>query len=383
MRGKRWTVWTATVAVLVLCSIPAMANQLDRISLNWTCNDYTFSYAASDLMAGHSYTIQLVTYVGPTGIGFPPITSIPFTATSSTYAGTLSGVFPLSGTVWFGGGYATLTGDGTTYNTELIDINPTSIDCPTTTPPLCIGANSNLISNLGMAGPANFTVLSLGGSRAVVNLNLASVTGNVGMPNWGSVIESAPSSISGDFVVGSSVNTTGVKGAYGTIRVDDVMLSQAVQDANAAAAYFGHLSATPSVQAQFPANGQIAGTLNVTGTAGLNVVNLPAFALNSGNLTLSGPAGAAFVFNIAGNFRLQSGNIKVSGGMGPLDVVFNILSPTATVTTMVPTTGVGILLAPNNTINAMDSSTFTGEIIGGFGKTIVLMSGTKVKNPCE
>jgi hypothetical protein len=49
---------------------------------------------------------------------------------------------------------------------------------------------------------------------------------------------------------------------------------------------------------------------------------------------------------------------------------------------MVPTTAPGILLAPGNTINSMDSSTFTGEVIGGLGKTITLMSGTKMKNPC-
>jgi hypothetical protein len=50
---------------------------------------------------------------------------------------------------------------------------------------------------------------------------------------------------------------------------------------------------------------------------------------------------------------------------------------------MVPTTAVGILLAPNNTINSMDSSTYTGEVIGGYQKTIVLMSGTAVTNPCQ
>ena len=33
------------------------------------------------------------------------------------------------------------------------------------------GAGSTLINNLGSAGPANFTVLSLGSNGAVVNLN--------------------------------------------------------------------------------------------------------------------------------------------------------------------------------------------------------------------
>lgn len=115
------------------------------------------------------------------------------------------------------------------------------------------------------------------------------------------------------------------------------------------------------------------------------MVNLPGFGLNngSGTLTLTGPQGTAFVINVAGDFNLHTGNIAVSGGVGALDVVYNISDPSATVTTMVPTRASGILLAPNNTIDNMDSSSFTGEVIGGFEKTIVLMSGTVVTNPCS
>ena len=100
-------------------------------------------------------------------------------------------------------------------------------------------------------------------------------------------------------------------------------------------------------------------------------------------MTLTGPAGTAFVINDSGNFNLHSGNIKVGGDVGPLDVVYNITNPRASVKTMVPTTAVGVLLAPDNAINAMDSAAFMGEIIGGFEKTIVLMSGTRVTNPCQ
>ena len=251
-------------------------------------------------------------------------------------------------------------------------------------PLLRAATNSTVLNELGSAGPRNFTVLSLGGPGAVVNLNLATVVGNVGMPS-GTLQESKPSSVTGEFIIGSSVNTTGVVGNYGSIdTTQGSLLAQAVQNANAAAAFFAGLAPTPSVQAQFPANGQITGNLTVTGTPGLNVVNLSNFELNngSGSLTLSRPAGTAFIINDSGDFNLHTGNIKVSGGLGPLDVVYNITNPNANVTTMVPTTAVGILLAPNTTISSMDSSTFTGEVIGGFEKTIVLMSGTHVTNPC-
>src|SRR5579872_6021806 len=73
----------------------------------------------------------------------------------------------------------------------------------------------------------------------------------------------------------------------------------------------------------------------------------------------------------SGNFKLRAGNIAVSGGVGPLDVVYNITNRNATVTTMVPITASGILLAPNNSINTMDSSSYTGEVIGAFGKRLI------------
>ncbi len=246
-------------------------------------------------------------------------------------------------------------------------------------------ANSTLINQLGAAGPGNFAVLSLGGVGALVNINMATIVGNVGVPNPGAIKESAPSSVIGDLILGSSVKVTNVLGQHGSIVVNDGLLAQAVQDANTAQAFFASLPPTAAVQAQFPANGQITGNLTVTGTPGLNVVNVSNFLLNngSGTLTLTGPPGTAFVINDSGNFNLHTGHINVGGGVAPLDVVYNITNPKATVTTMVPTSAVGILLAPDNAINSMDSATFVGEIIGGFEKTILLMSGSHLTNPCQ
>lgn len=243
--------------------------------------------------------------------------------------------------------------------------------------------NSTLVNNLGTAGPFNFAVFSMGGPGSLLNINLATVDGSVGVADPGRIQESAPSHVNGDIVVGSQVNTSGVHGSYSSIVVDDGTVTQAVIDANNAASYFASLPATAAVQAQFPSNGQITQDLTVTGTVGLNVVDLPNFRLdNSATLTLTGPAGTGFVINDSGSFNLHTGNIQVSAGVEALDVVYNITTPNASVTTMVPTTAVGVLLAPNSNINSMDSSSYTGEIIGGYGKTIVLMSGSAVTNPC-
>jgi hypothetical protein len=60
------------------------------------------------------------------------------------------------------------------------------------------------------------------------------------------------------------------------------------------------------------------------------------------NLTLSPPARNSFQHQWG--FNLHTGNITVSGGVSPMDVIYNI-SPTGSVGTMAPTTAVGILLA--------------------------------------
>jgi len=223
----------------------------------------------------------------------------------------------------------------------------------------------------------------MGGPGSLLNINLATVNGAVGVANPGRVQESAPSVVVGNIIVGSQVNTSGVHGQNYGVVIDDAAVAQAVSDANHAAIYFAGLDTTPDVQAQLPSNGRIVQNLTVTGDAGLNVVNLPGFLLDNGaTLTLTGPVGAGFVFNISGDFNLHNGNIQVADGVGPLDVVYNIIKVNARVTTMVPTTAVGVLLAPNSGVNSMDSLSYTGEIIGGYARTIVLMSGATVYNPC-
>ncbi len=246
---------------------------------------------------------------------------------------------------------------------------------------VCSG--STLFTNLGTAGPFNFTVFSMGGTGSLVNINMATVQGPVGMANSGTIKESKPSYVNGAIVVGSQVNTNGVIGPNGGIVIDDNAVSQAVSDANSAASYFASLPTTPAVQAQFPSNGQILQNLTVTGTVGMNVVNLMNFLLDkNATLTLTGPIGTAFVINDSGDFNLHAGNITTSDGVQSMDVVYNITNPSAKVTTMVPTSATGIILAPNNNINAMDSYSYSGEIIGGYGKSIVLMSGSNVTNLC-
>ena len=353
-------------------------------TVNPNCSSYILTLTTPSLDSTHAYEIDwTISGLGPAVIS----NSVRFSGVTTYNSGPLTESLSALNGNFTPYGTATLIDDttGTTVSTTSITFSPLTITCSAPPPPSCPGANSTLISNLGSSGPASFAVLSMGGKGAQVNINLATVTGNVGVPNFGTLKESAPSVVTGGIMIGSSVNASGVVGSHGAITVNDSVLAQAVQDANTAATFFASLPPTAAVQSQFPANGQITTNLTITGTPGLNVVNLPNFLLNNGSgvLTLTGPAGTAFVINDSGNFNLHTGNIAVGGGVGPLDVVYNITNPSATVTTMVPTTAAGILLAPNNAINTMDSATYTGEVIGGFGKSLVLMSGTRVTNPCQ
>ena len=358
------------------------------VTVSASCNAYTIGVRGSGLSqsgtVAYSFTITDSGASPATVSGSIPVDPLDslgdFSASSGgTFVATASNMALFSG--------AATVSDGISSDTAAIAFEITA-ECPPPVLSTCPAgpqtANSTLFTNLGAAGPDHFTVLGLGGAGALVNINMATVTGNVGVANLATLKESAPSLVTGDLIIGSSVNTAGVVGRHGPIIVDDALLAQAVHDAEAAADYFASLPSTPSVQAQFPANGQIATALTISGTPGLNVVNLSNFRLNNGSatLTFTGAPGTSFVINDWGNFDLHSGNISVDDGVGPLDIVYNVINPKAAVTTMVPTTAVGILLAPDNAISSMDSARFTGEVIGSYQKTMVLMSGSRVIGPC-
>lgn len=247
-----------------------------------------------------------------------------------------------------------------------------------------VPSRTSIVAALGAAGPSAFAVLSLGGDAAHkgagINCSNGTVNGNAGIASFGTFKNSAPCTTTGNLYRGTNLSYSGPGKLRGSVVTDEEFMKGMRTRAFEAAAFFAALPPTPSVQQQFPSDGQINGTVTITGTPGFNVLNLRQLRLN-GNLKLTGPAGTQFVFNITDVFDLHSGNITVAGGGGVYDVVYNITVATATVKTMVPTTAVGVLLAPNNSISPMDSANFYGSIIGGYNKVITLMSGTRVVPP--
>jgi choice-of-anchor A domain-containing protein len=93
------------------------------------------------------------------------------------------------------------------------------------------------------------------------------------------------------------------------------------------------------------------------------------------HLTITGPAGSTFVFNISGNFNATAGLFSLGPGVTPDDVLFNV-----TGTTDVSIGGVnfrGLLLAPQVNVG-ISGATWFGEVVAG--KNLTLDHST-VNNP--
>ncbi|HEX3867004.1 MAG TPA: putative Ig domain-containing protein, partial [Gemmatimonadaceae bacterium] len=348
----------------------------------------TFNYTVTVTDAGgHSGTVNCSVTVAPSSPGIAitksanPTVAAPGQSVTYTYVVTNTGNTPLTS--------ITVTDDNGTPNNPSDDfVVGTIASLPAgssaTLTATTIPSNTSIVAGLGGTGPSGFTVFSLGGDAAHpnsgINCSAATVNGNVGIASYGKFTNAAPCLENGDFYRGTNVTYSGPGVLNGSIIVDETLMNSLRAEAFAAATHFAGLPVTPSVQSQFPSNGNIGSNLTVTGTPGINVVDLTGLTLGA-NLTLTGPVGTQFVLNINGDFNLHTGNIVAGGGVGTYDVIYNVTSASASVKTMVPTTAIGVLLAPYNAITAMDSQHFYGEIIGGYNQVITLMSATRVLPP--
>lgn len=107
----------------------------------------------------------------------------------------------------------------------------------------------------------------------------------------------------------------------------------------------------------------LSGTL--TGTATPNVLNLSELSLSgSAMLTLAGTSTSQFVINVTDKFSLSgTSKIVLSGGVDPLNVIFNYKGKEATMSGS--TSLNGVLMAVNGTAILSGSSMVRGQVIAG------------------
>jgi hypothetical protein len=231
-------------------------------------------------------------------------------------------------------------------------------------------AHADSFSDLSSAGagPANYAVLGLGegtsSSQGVplneVDLSLVTVNGNVGIGQKGTIVNMAPSKINGNVYEYQSGQYSGPGTLTGSQNVSPSTLSANVAGANKAAA---DAAAAAATQSSF---GSITTATTITGTAGLNVIDINgAINLNNANLTLDGPSNAFFILDVTGNVSLTgTASLDVAGGVTDSDVLYNLESSTAEVTTHVGDTINGIVLAAGSGSSMNLDGAFNGELIG-------------------
>jgi hypothetical protein len=225
--------------------------------------------------------------------------------------------------------------------------------------------------SLGQA--SGFGVLGLGSTRITIS-GPSGVIGTLGVgPNgFGEFTGSS-------FVTGITFvdPTAGVKtSGSASIHPVTTSLSPAVNDALWASTKVAALAPTQTF-------GDLKGPATITGTGGTNVISAKSLRLSgSETLTLAGSPLDHFLFNIPGRFTLSgSSAIKLTGGVSPANVLFNILGPESvgTVALTGSSKGVGTFLVPERSFS-FGPSVIEGSVLAG-GKDIRIHSGARLKQP--
>jgi choice-of-anchor A domain-containing protein len=215
---------------------------------------------------------------------------------------------------------------------------------------------------LGQAG--NYVVFGLGqtSNSNQVNINLATVNGDIAASSGWSVVKSAPSTINGDvFLDSRSPEATYSGGSFGGTPLS-VNLAQANIDALNAYNNDSVLSPTQTI------NSSVTTNTTITGNGGLNVIKING-DINLGgsnSLTLSGGASDIFVVNVTGSLTINgSSNLGISGGVTAGHVLWEFIGPNGgNLTTQVGNTVFGTILAPNYSYSNADGE-INGAIIAG------------------
>jgi hypothetical protein len=250
-----------------------------------------------------------------------------------------------------------------------LNVRPaTWIACAVLLAGTCGQARADYIaSTLGLAGPDYYAVLALTGANSTMLTGPATTSGNVGVSSGNLTLSGTSGTVVSGNVYLASGATLGSGGSQvtGTVSTNQ-NLSLVNTDALAAAAAFNALTPTQTVP-----GGAVTSTTTITGTSGVNVVDISNLNLNNQTLTLNGPAGSQFIINDSGGFTLSSGQILLTGGVTSQDVVFNVTSSDP-ITTSGTTSITGNILATNSNVS-MSPGLLSGELIAG-GSTIGLSS---------
>ena len=230
----------------------------------------------------------------------------------------------------------------------------------------------SLFSQNSATAALNYAVFGLGGTNKTnVNLRAVTVNGNVAVGPDGSLSLMAPSTINGNVDMDSTATPKNPgPGTYtGTLDTSESFSSLAA-DVVSASTQAQNLTATQTISSN------VNKATTITGTSGLNVIDINGnINLNNANLTFSG-AGAQFIVNISGSVSLVgTASILAGSNVSDGNILLNLYSNSGTLNTNVGDTTDGIVLAPTASFNL--DGVFNGELISGGGQ-IALPSNSTV-----
>ncbi|MEJ2069823.1 MAG: choice-of-anchor A family protein [Syntrophobacterales bacterium] len=230
--------------------------------------------------------------------------------------------------------------------------------------------------DLGQAGPSHWAFLGLGDgdvtmTTATVN-GLVNEVGIVG-PSSGTIsFTTTLSAVPGTIYEGTGVTNLNILSIRGPlVQPADTLLNAAKTDALTKASSYGSLPPTDIFLTDIDLSD--SDTQTVMGGMGQNVYNLTNFRLQDNpTLTITGPPGATFIFNISGAFDLAGGTVIFGPTVSPEDVLFNV---TGSTDVSVDLDCLGLLLAPYANVT-ISESIWTGEVIAGknFALTVASIS---------
>lgn len=184
---------------------------------------------------------------------------------------------------------------------------------------------------ISLTSPAMATVIDLGaaGDFAVlatnstsIRLKNATITGNIGISNGGSLTFETYS-VTGDIYIDSGATIEKLAGDHIGIVYENQDLSQALADAALASATAASLTATQTFSKG------ISDEISIIGNGGINVININGIDLSgSDSLNLVGGADDVFILNILAGSTLNLGNSSCNiQGVGVLasNILINIL----------------------------------------------------------
>lgn len=230
---------------------------------------------------------------------------------------------------------------------------------------LCVGVSAASASPISLGEAVNYAVLA--GPYVEFSYNgPGDIQGDVAIGSHGHINWASPAQIHGTVFEDSNVSGPN-SGVTPTGGFQSRNLSQAISDAQAAAA---------AVHAATPTASVPGGTVNITnpahnvtvlGGAGENFLSLSGLKISNGSLTLNAPTGAKFFVDVTGDFTLSgSSSILLGGGLTPSDVLFNLAGLGSSLSITGSGTFGGTLMALSRDVAVHDIN-FDGALIAAFG----------------